>query len=186
MYLKMLSSKSRPFCSSFKMINEAADTDQCIKYGSYFFHNIFLYFSLVFLPYFFFLPGKNMWPMTRFSGTGSCVCLHHCWRAARFHLRLTGCWRGRRGGTRHQRPDRECLIWQYHIQPWLAPLQSYLISGEHPDAWAAPHQQGNFYRDTYHCCIYADWVISDSGNGLAPVWWQAITWANSDLLPHRP
>ena len=58
MYLKMLSSKSRPFCSSFKMINEAADTDQCIKYGSYFFHNIFLYFSLVFLPYFFFLPGK--------------------------------------------------------------------------------------------------------------------------------
>ena len=30
------------------------------------------------------------------------------------------------------------------------------------------------------------WVIIGSGNGLLPVWQQAITWTNDDLLPFRP
>ena len=37
-------------------------------------------------------------------------------------------------------------------------------------------------------CIYVslEWVIISSGNGLSPVWYQAITWINGDLLSIRP
>ena len=40
-------------------------------------------------------------------------------------------------------------------------------------------------RDAY---VYApvNWVIIGSGNGSAPVWHQAITWTNADLLPIGP
>ena len=31
-----------------------------------------------------------------------------------------------------------------------------------------------------------DWVIIGSGNGLLPVWQQAITWTNADLLSNGP
>ena len=30
--------------------------------------------------------------------------------------------------------------------------------------------------------INLDWVIIGSGNGLLPIWHQAITWTNDDLL----
>ena len=34
------------------------------------------------------------------------------------------------------------------------------------------------------CDVYLsfNWVIIDSGNGLAPIWCQAITWTNHDLV----
>ena len=34
--------------------------------------------------------------------------------------------------------------------------------------------------------ILLNWIIIGSGNGLAPVWCQAITWANDGLLPLVP
>ena len=38
------------------------------------------------------------------------------------------------------------------------------------------------------CCIYAsvNWINIGSGNGLPPVWRQAITWANAALLSNAP
>ena len=44
----------------------------------------------------------------------------------------------------------------------------------------------NTFRLWWHIYAKVDWVIIYAGNGLMPVWHQAIIWANADLLPIEP
>ena len=42
------------------------------------------------------------------------------------------------------------------------------------------------FRDLTNICTLVNYAIIGSGNGLSPVWHQAIIWTNVDLLPIRP
>ena len=104
------------------------------------------------------------------------------------------------------RPGDTCMCQRTRLPVLLITMACYLFSTKSSwpetltdnwllteplksNVWEIHLRYDNFHLLISSCwCIYAplNWVSIGSGNGLSPVWCQAITWTNADFLSTGP